>query len=263
MSDSSNPTPPPSLGVRVVVSAWIALHFLAVLGGVLIAPSGPWPMPGGGDMATPPHFAQLLMFGPDFVAEPPGSALDLSLMGYLKGAKMTHNFHFISNRPHDYETRIEAKIRDENGEVTQVVHFPDTDANAIARHRQQLLAEGFSEDIPVEAPPGESVPAPNQPIRSVRIWEPGEGRTATIRQVQEHLIPRNRPVFGPSDWSMILARSYARRLCREHGAASVEIVRYTKPLIPPDVLFMDSLPQSGSFDESIMSFGVFNAPEQQ
>lgn len=263
MSQSVKPTPRLSLGVRVVVSAVIAFHFLAVIGGVLIAPSGPWPMPNGGDMATPPHFAQLLMFGPDFIPDPAPGTVDLSLMGYLKVGKMTHNFHFISNRPPDFETRIEAKLRDANGEVMQVIHFPDQESNFIARHRQQLLAEGLSEDEPVEPLPGESIPAPNQEVRTVRIWEPGEGRTGEIRQVEEHLIPRDRPVFGPSDWSMVVARSFARHLCREHGAASVELIRHTKPLIPPDVVFLDPKPQAGTFDESIVSFGVFNAPAQQ
>lgn len=250
----------PGPGVRAFASLLIAVHLLAVLGGVLVAPSGPWPVPGGADMATPPHFAQLLMFGPDFMpAGKPGTA-DPSLMGYLKLLKLTHNYHFVSNRPPDFETYFEAKLLDENGQVTKTVRMPDPNANPIAFHRQKLLAEGLAEDVPVEPRPGEVIPAPNQPVNMVQIWEPEEGRVAKIRQIEEHLIPRDRPVYGPSDWSMVLARSYARYLCRTHQANSVEIVRHTKPLIPPDVLFMESKP-TGAFDESIVSFGVFHAPQ--
>ena len=80
-------------------------------------------------------------------------------------------------------------------------------------------------------------------------------RGLVIRQVPEHLVPRDRPVFRPGDWSLLLARSYARHLCRAHGAASCEIVRHSQEPIPPMVLFVGDNIQAGAFDELISNFG--------
>ena len=59
-----------------------------------------------------------------------------------------------------------------------------------------------------------------------------------LRKVPPHLVPRYRgPVVQvPMELSLVLAHSYARYLCRAHGAASVEIVRYVRPPISYAVL---------------------------
>ena len=46
----------------------------------------------------------------------------------------------------------------------------------------------------------------------------------------------------PTDWSVLLARSYARHLCRKHNAASAEFIRHTREPLHPGMLFMTNLP---------------------
>jgi hypothetical protein len=222
----------------------IAGHLLAVAALVLAAPSGPWPVAGGSDWATPPQFARSL-------GEWTLPALSL--------IKMTHNYHFLTNRP-AIASRFDVRLRDASGQEMATLRFPDPNALWAARFRQKLLAQGLDGDDQVEPLPGEFVPAPGQPVRAVPYWQMGEGRTGKLATVEEHLIPRDREVTGPSPWSMLLARSYARYLCRAHQAASAEVIRYTKDHIPPDVLFLDSPPPASSFDEVSVSFGVFHAP---
>ena len=71
----------------------------------------------------------------------------------------------------------------------------------------------------------------------------------------EHLIPRDRPVFRPSEQSLLLARSYARYLCRTHGAATAELIRHTGEPITPAVMFTSGQPPAAAVNELISSFG--------
>jgi hypothetical protein len=224
-------------------SAAIVAHFLALGARVLAAPSGPWPMmEGGADLVRPPQFAQDLN--------------ELVTPGYLQWVKLTHNYHFPSNRPGSPGVYLEARLKDQDDNVLTTVRLPEKDANLWVRHRQELFARAFTEDQPVQPPQGEMIPAPNQRVRMVRIWDEGGARSLKIRDVEEHRIPRDRPVFGPSDWSLLLARSYARYLCRTHGAAKVELIRHSRDPIPAAVLFTGE-PQAGTFDELKSNFGDF------
>ena len=69
-----------------------------------------------------------------------------------------------------------------------------------------------------------------------------------------HLVPREREVKRPSDLALVLARSYARYLCRTHGAQTAEIVRLTRVPVPPGVIF-GTEQASSSFDTLVVSFG--------
>ena len=238
-------TPAPTW-LCVAGSVPIALHLIAVAGSALGAPSGPWPVAGGSDWATPPQFAQ---------------SVNESGVPYLAALKMTHNYHFLSNRP-TAGHRFEARLFDREGRPLQTLQFPDPDASFSVRHRQGLLADSLADDTRVEPLPGEFVPAPDQVVRKVNIWRMQEGRRAIIEKVEEHLVPRDHEVYGPSEWSMLVARSFARRLGRVHDAASVGITRITREHIPPDVLYLDAPPPAGAFDESIMEFGVFDVATQ-
>src|SRR5262249_51306775 len=136
--------------------------------------------------------------------------------------------------------------------------IPDPEANFWVRHRQSLLAQALADDEPVPPPQGEKVAAPGQQTRTVEIWdevEKGVPRLA-IKKVPEHLIPRDRPVFRPSEWSLILAQSYARYLCRTHGADKAEIIRHTQEAIPPGVLFGPE-PPPGAFPVLTSNFGEY------
>jgi hypothetical protein len=228
-----------SQGLVVLGSLAIAFHLLAVTLGVLAAPSGPWPAMDGVNLATPPQFA----FSAHALVRP-----------YLQLVKMTHNYHFLTNRPGAPGAYFEARLWDAAGQELATVRFPDASANLWVRHRQGLLARALADDQPVMPPQGEVIAPPQQQVPTVPIWDMVENRRLTIRRVPEHLIPRDRPVFSPSEWSLLLARSYGRYLCRAHGAASAEVVRHTRDPIPPAVMFMDNV-QAAAFDELISTFG--------
>jgi hypothetical protein len=172
----------------------------------------------------------------------------------LKFLKMTHNYHFATNRPGAAAAYLEVRLKDASGNEVATVKFPDDGANFWVRHRQSVLVSWFTDDVPVMPPQGEVVAAPHQQVPTVTIWDSTGPRRLRLRTVPEHLIPRDRPVYRPSEVSMLLARSYARYLCRLYGAASADVVRHSKEPIPPVVLFQDDTP-AGAFDELVSDFG--------
>jgi hypothetical protein len=244
------PPPPPSTTKEVAPwlivlgSVAILAHFLAVGTRVLAAPSGPWPMGEGfADRMLPPQFARDLN--------------DIATPGYLQWVKLTHNYHFPSNTPGSLGVYLEANVKDQNDTVLATVRLPEKDANPWVRHRQELFAQVLTQDQPVQPPQGEMIAAPGRGVRYVKIWEETGTRSGKIREVEEHRIPRDRPVQGPSEMSLLVARSYARYLCRAHGAAKVELIRHVREPVPVGVLFMLE-PQAGAFDELKSNFGDFS-----
>ncbi len=237
---SSNPIPLPSWLVAVG-SVLIAGHLLTFGVSVLAAPSGPWWTPMGQETLGPPQFAMSI----DEVTRPL----------YLRPLKMTHNYHFLTNRAERPEVYFEVRLKNEVGEEKETLRFPDKDANPLVRHRHELLAWHLLDDRPMPPPAGEVIPAPGQQVRKVQIWEPGMDRIGRLRTVEEHLIPRDRPVVvRPSELTLTLARSYARYLCRMHGAASAEIIRHSKEPLSPFVLSQPDMPP-GAGEELVASFG--------
>ncbi len=240
--------PPLPRWLMIAGSLAVCLHLLALGIHVLAAPSGPWSTPFGPSESIGPQFA--LSF--DSVASP----------YYLQPLRMTHNYHYRTNRVEASGVFFEVRLKDTDGRVMQTLKFPDDKASFWVRHRQSLLADDLAEDVPVQARPGEAIPAPNQKVAGVTIWDfdtpDGKGRPGQemlrLRQVQEHLIPRDRPVMRPSEWSLILAKSYARYLCRQHSAATAELIRHTREAIQPAVMFFPELPPN-IFDELVCSFG--------
>jgi hypothetical protein len=171
-------------------------------------------------MAGPPAFAQ---------------SLDEALTpAYLKPLKLTHNYHFAGNRPAAPGVFVEIKLKDAKGEALTTVRWPDPAANAWIRYMQALFVQGMVPDQPIAPPQGEQVPAPHQQPRMVNIWE-GEP-SLRLSKVPEHLIPRNRPVYSPTDWSLVLVHSCARYLCRTHRAASAEVIRHSREALSPAFL---------------------------
>jgi hypothetical protein len=229
--------------VVVLATLAISFHFLAIGLFVLSAQSGPWPSPNGPDMVSGPQFAGDL-----------GQTLgDV----YLFPLHMLHNYHFDSNRPEMPSVYFEARLKDNEGNVIETLKFPRNDLNFWARHRQRMLAQSLGDDIPVQPPRGEVIPAPGQKMRELTIWEPVEGDTVLkLKKVEEHLVPRDRPVARPTRWSLLLARSYMRYLCRKYKADSVELIRHSREAIAPENLLIE---QPGAFEEMIGSFGVYRA----
>jgi hypothetical protein len=242
MSDSV-PLPQKPLPRWLVVTASlvVAWHVGAVLLLVLASPSGPWPTPYGSSTAVGPVFAL--------------RAGDTVTRHYLTPLKMTHNYHFLRNRPGMPSVWFEVRLRDAEGNLIRTVRFPDPDAAFPVRHRQSVLAHNLADDQPVQARPGEVIPAPNQSARTVEMLDRVGDGVLALRSVPEHLVPRDRPVFRPSDWSMILARSTMRHLLRMYrSATSAELVRHTREAIMPALLFSDDLP-ADTFRELVTHFG--------
>jgi hypothetical protein len=206
------------------------LHLGAVVVHVVAAPSGPWPAQEGADLAPPPHLAA-------FVDEP-------LVQPYLRQIKMTHNYHFPSNRTGGPAAFLEVRLKDKEGEVFKTLRFPEEQASGSVRQRQVLLTRWLTDDQPVQPQRAERIPAPGQKIPEIPIWSPVEDspRKLTLSWIPENEVPRDRPVFRPSEWSLLVVRSMMRHLCRTHKADSADVVRRSREPIPPRVLFENEVP---------------------
>jgi hypothetical protein len=247
----------------VVGSAAILYHFVGIIIPILDTPSGPWPSQGWESFGDPPHFAH--------------SASDLAtLQG--KYFRIAHSFHFDSNRPANTPgVEFEVRLKDADGKPLKTLRFPDPSANPWVRHRQEVLARALAPDLPVPPQEGEVLAPPGGKVPTLAIWllqnenidkrgmppPPPSGKVVVLRleSVPLHLIPRNRDVWRPSDWALVLVRSYSRYLCRTHGAASAEVVRLTRSSVSPAVLFGNKVapkepnnPYSMVFEDLIANF---------
>jgi hypothetical protein len=226
--------------ILLLASAAIAFHLFALIVRALAAPSGPWPSQESSSMVPPPQFAQGI-----------SETLTPTYLNYLR---LTNDYHFPTNHPAVPDAYFVAKLRFNDSPETKTIRVPDEHANFWVRHRQNLLARALTNDAPVQPPQGESVAAPSQQVRTVQIWEQGDGGVLQVRTTPEHLIPRDRPVFRPGDWPKLLVRSYARYLCRTQGATSADIVRHWRDPISPAVLTMPDPPPQ-MFEEFAANFG--------
>lgn len=244
-------------------SAWLIFHWLAVLANVLAAPAGPWTSETG--YVPPPRFAREL-----FAIELPlhgsnptgGRRNPQPLRDYLAGLKLLHNYHFVENMRAE-RTQFEARLLDANGAELLSLTFPDANAGAAVQHRQFLLAQNLVEDRLIEPPPGEYIPAPNQPPTRVDFWDIGDDRTGTLGRIDQHLIRdvmvrRNTDLYAPTPWAMVMARSYARYLCRLHGATTVELIRVTRDHVSVELLETPA-ENPEQFLPLRLSFGAFDA----
>ncbi len=225
--------------VIILSSIAILVHLVAVTLHALAAPSGPWPGMEGMNMGAPPVFAR---------------ALDEPLGRYLKPLRLDHTFHYAGNSPMAPGVFLEVRLKDAKKETIKTVRLPEPGANAWVRNLETLFVRELVPDRPVMPPQGELVPAPHQQVRTVPIWDVAGEERLQLRETPEHLIPRNRQVFGPSDWSLVLVRSYARYLCRQHGAASAEVLRHSRETIPASALLMGP-PPPAAFNELVVSYG--------
>lgn len=239
---------PKQPGAHASLSPWltlpagalIAVHLAGVLATALAAPSGPWGTMEGRNLADPPLFVQPLAR----VFEFPLTFLHL-----------THHYHFASNHPGLPGVSLEASLSDQAGNSLGTVRIPEDTANPWARDREASLVRLLADDQPVEPPQGEVVAAPGRVAHELTIWEPTETPgNLTLLRVEQNLVPRNRPVFRPSERSLALAASYARYLCRRHGAATVVLVRHTRSAFSPLELLRE-LPRE--FDDLAADFGKF------
>jgi hypothetical protein len=237
----NRPLPRP---VTVGLSALILFHFVALTALVLAAESGPWAMSMGTSMAEGPPFAKAVN--------------DVIAPNYLFHLHMAANYHFDANRPELATVFFEVRLKDKGGTVVNTLKFPEENANYWVRYRQERMAQALGGDQPPQLPQGEQVMPPGTPYPTVEVWQGKEGdpvlRLTKVLQVE---IPRDRPVVQPSAWSLLLAKAYVRYLCRLHGAASGELVRYSRNPIQPGVLYAPGPLPRETFEELVCSFGEY------
>lgn len=226
----------------VIGSAAIIGHLFAVIALVLAAPSGPWPVMGAGQMSfIPPQFA--------------ASVTEWLRPKYFEPIKMTHNYHFSTNNPEAPGVYLVFKLKDEEGKEIASVKLPDDNANVWVRHRQTLLARTLGNDQFIAPPPAEVVAAPGRKTPTVLLWQmDGSPQKLNLKKMDQNEVSRTEMVMGPPKSSMLLARSYARHLCRVHGATQAQLFRHSQSPIPPAVILGMTFP-AGSFDEVVSNFG--------
>jgi hypothetical protein len=243
----TNPPRPLPTWLMALCSVFVVGHLLAIGLYALAAQSGPWivPPPTGGASMTPgPEFASYLSFNYTFPY-------------YLTPLRITHNYHFASNRPADFAVYFEAHLKDEAGRVT-VLKFPDDRANPWVRHRQEILALNLIPDQPLPPRGNQQVAAKGEELPKVEIWVRDEPWTMRLKKVDELEVPRNQQVDQPSAWSKAAAQSYMRYLCRAHNAVSGELVRYSRPTAMPAMLFLTEQPNTKDLlTESKAYFGEY------
>jgi hypothetical protein len=224
-----------------VGSVAIVFHLGAVGMNMLAAQSGPW-ADNNGRPTSPPLLAMRIheAFGAD----------------YLRPIRLDQNYHVLANRlPATPGVFLEFRLKDEQGNDMGSIKLPDDNANAWVRHRQSLLLDIFAEDEQKLPPQSEIIAAPGRELPKVQYWDMERGQLR-LRTVDVNQIPRDHPVSGPSEWMFLFARSYARYLCRTHGAAKVEVLRHHQDAIRPYVLDVDNVP-AAAFQEVISNFGEF------
>jgi hypothetical protein len=239
----------------VLASLALGFHLFAIVILVLSAQSGPWPTAFGSSPALGPHFAGTINN-------------NVTMRYYLEPLRMTHNYHFESNNTDVPQIYFEARLKDRDGNPVATVKYPEERANFWVRHRQSLLAQGLGGDQPVQAPRVERLPSPK-----VKIWHLLEEKardklfdaqsedvaTYRLASVFEHHLKdvlRDRPASRPNEWALLVAKSYMRHLCREHGAASGELIRVSRGPVPPEALLLPE-PPPGTYTKMIANFGEF------
>jgi hypothetical protein len=173
---------------------------------------------------------------------------------------MTHDYHFVSNVVALPTVVFEVRLKDDSGKVLKTLKYPDEKANFWVRHRQRLLAQGLGNDLPVQRPQGQQLLPPGQTHPKIRLWKPTEGDPVLRLEEVSTLELPDMPLARPSDWAVVLAQSYARFLCRQHGAAKAEVVRKSRNALVPDLMFVvgpnQPLPPD-TFAELSCNFGEY------
>lgn len=227
--------------VVLVGSVLIVFHLIAVLALALAVPSGPWPTSFGASMSEEPRFVRIIN--------------ELTARYYLRPLHLAQDFHFSSNRNDVPVVKFEVRLRDRVGNLLQTVRLPDEGASSWSRQYQKRLALGLGDDQPVQPPRGEVIPAPGRNVKTVTIWDAAPSDpTLRLRELPHHLVPRDRPVYRPSEWSQVLARAFTHYLGRQYAAASAEVIRHSREPILPAVMF-SAAPLPGAFEELVCSFG--------
>ncbi|MBI3823246.1 MAG: hypothetical protein HY289_11285 [Planctomycetes bacterium] len=231
MSPSSTARARPfPLGLQVACSVLAVGHLLLIGLFALAQDSGPWWYDVGPNDVMPPSGVNHSP-GPVFAR---AITVNFTEPYYVVPLRMTHNYHFQSNRRPDYSVYFEVFLKNERGDVLRTLKFPDDKASFWVRHRQEILAQNLSPPDQQMPPRGnEKVAAGGKDLPKVEIWVREDAHTKRLKPVEEtdDLLRESHEVASP--WAKTLVKSYLRYLCREHGAASAELVRYSRRTVLP------------------------------
>jgi hypothetical protein len=115
----------------------ILLHLAAVAICGFMMESGPWPTDMGQSSALPPQFAQ--------------AGYRVAGPVYFEGLRIGPGSRYLTNRPGQQPgIWFEFRLKDDKGNITQVLKFPDAKANPWVRHRQSILAMWLGQDRPMQ-----------------------------------------------------------------------------------------------------------------
>jgi hypothetical protein len=256
LQQTSAPRPLPAL-LKVAASVFALFHLGALAILAMEAQSGPWvaPPPIGVSMEMGPLFARTITERVTFPY-------------YLKPLRMTHNYHFDSNRPELTSIAFEVVLKDHEGKtIGAPMKFPDPKANRWVRHRQTQIARTLGNDQPVlRLGPDKLRPVDPMSIdiTLVDVWKMPDKEQPHILQltsVPEHLAADQGEV-KPSQVSKILLQSYVRHLCRKHGAKTATVVRIHRDAIAPAFWFTpegqpNSMPPATAFRETKSHYGDY------
>ncbi len=229
----------------------IIFHLSAVVLVALDAPSGPWPTDFGASPAFAPKFAEKLS----------GQGIN---QYYLQPLGMWHTYHYETSRPEVFGVYFEVKLKDENGQEIKTFKFPQDNVNRWVRHRQLLLAQGLAGDQPLPQRGGERVVGAGKKAPTLSYWKADSKSPEQPRRLvtePEHLVPRDPDLQQPSKWSLLLSQAYMRYLCRQYGASNAELVRYSRPPVRPEFMFLEQEPP-GFFQPLIANFGEYRREKQ-
>jgi hypothetical protein len=226
----------------VVASVALIFHFSAFSFRVLAARSGPWSTDIGPTQMEPPAFAA--MFN------------NFASGAYLEPLGLTHNYQFLSNRTNLSAVKVEVRQINATGKVGQKVLLPDPQANFWVRERQKVLAWNLGDDQGVQQARRNVSSAPGQERPKIPFWLTYEGPTAP-REVYHAEEPPAEALAGPSPWSLLLAKSFARHGQRDALAGRVEVVRTSRAAVYPALILLET-PPPGAFDELVCNFGTGN-----
>lgn len=228
--------------LAALASAPIVFHLGAVSLAAVTARSGPWPTPEGPGMAVPPPAAAILH--------------EAASLPYLQGIALPDSYHFPSSvRVATADAYLEVHLEDEAGKAMKTVRFPDPDAPPLVRRRQAQLIRWLVEDQPATPPRGtERIYPPGQIPPRVPVWDVVGERRLALAEVPETELPRNRIVFRPTAWSLIVVRSIARHESRVHGAAYARVVRHSREAASPEWL-MNPQGIPPAFEDLVSDYG--------
>jgi len=243
MASQSNPPRPLPTPVKIAGSVLALWHLLAVGLLALGAPSGPWPTKFGLLQADGPRFAQSLNNS-------------LTYPYYLEPLRMSHNYHFDSNRVQAPGAYFEVTLRNEIGVALKTLKFPDDKASFAVRHRQEVLAKALAADMPPVPVSTQRMAPKGKSEEKIEVWEPRPDGVFKMVEVAKS-DAQERQLSRPSSFSKVLAQSYMRYLCREHKAASAELIRHTQQQAIPTLLFIPGAAGPDDFVINKNHFGDF------